>query len=241
MQITNDQAQNFTGAFRIKPSELKAKTEIPELFTQGRQIFHDILEKGDEVIVLRDHYDKRVTKYIKQNNIKDIEYFPSISTKSGLDDQQPEGLLALLKDKTTQIITDIKEMSRISRTRKNPKNVKSLPQASSEITKPSSIEEAEKVANTLRLYIERPKITSTKASTIIRDEEKKRTIEIITANKGTTYVHMRPDSICQSSIRCIINGKGQIVKMFETPDEMRKFLKQFRELKNANINILTDN
>lgn len=38
MQISNNQTNlNFNGAFKIKPSELKAQTEIPALFTQGMQ------------------------------------------------------------------------------------------------------------------------------------------------------------------------------------------------------------
>ena len=47
MQVTNNlNQQNFNGTFRIKPSNIKAQQEIQSLFTQGRQIFHDIREKG---------------------------------------------------------------------------------------------------------------------------------------------------------------------------------------------------
>ena len=61
MQISNNQTNlNFNGAFKIKPSELKAQTEIPALFTQGMQKFTNIEEKGDMFIVVRDNYDKRI-------------------------------------------------------------------------------------------------------------------------------------------------------------------------------------
>ena len=52
MQISNNQTNlNFNGAFKIKPSELKAQTEIPARFTQGMQKFTNIEEKGDMFIV----------------------------------------------------------------------------------------------------------------------------------------------------------------------------------------------
>lgn len=226
--IKNSNKINFGGTFRIKAVENKAKKEIPALFTKNRQIFHDILEKGDEVIIIRDQHDKIIGKYIQENGIKNIEYYPEINTKSGLDDQKPEGLIKLIKDKTTRIITDLDEMlSVISKQRKVPKA-------------PKSKNEIEKISNALRLYIENPQIHSTEHSTIIRDNEKRRTIEIIMKNKGNTYVYVRPDSLCEDSIRCIIDGKGNIMKSFETPDEIHKFIKKFKKLKDEKVNLLKD-
>ena len=229
MQVSNQSNINFSGAFRIKPSEIKAKADIPELFTQGRQVFHDILEKGDQVIVLRDKYDKRVGKYIQENNISGIEYYPEINTKCGLDDEQPEGLLALINSKTKVIKDDIKEiLTAITQQKRTPKAPKT----------PKAHKEAEKIANTLRLNIEAPQITSNKSFTKIRDEHKKRTIEVIMPNKGTIYAHVIPDSMCESSTKCILDGKGKIVKSFETPNEIHKFNVLFRKLKKENINII---
>ena len=156
MQVSNQSNINFSGAFRIKPSEIKAKADIPELFTQGRQVFHDILEKGDQVIVLRDKYDKRVGKYIQENNISGIEYYPEINTKCGLDDEQPEGLLALINSTTKVIKDDIKEiLTAITQQKRTPKAPKT----------PKAHKEAEKFANTLRLNIEAPHISSNKSFT----------------------------------------------------------------------------
>lgn len=229
MQVSNQSNINFSGAFRIKPSEIKAKADIPELFTQGRQVFHDILEKGDQVIVLRDKYDKRVGKYIQENNISGIEYYPEINTKCGLDDEQPEGLLALINSKTKVIKEDIKEiLTAITQQKRTPKAPKT----------PKAHKEAEKIANTLRLNIEAPQITSNKSFTKIRDEHKKRTIEVIMPNKGTIYAHVIPDSMCESSTKCILDGKGKIVKSFETPNEIHKFNVLFSKLKKENVNII---
>lgn len=232
MQVSNQSNINFNGAFRIKPSEIKAKADIPELFTQGRQVFHDIIEKGDQVIVLRDKYDKRVGKYIQENNLSGIEYYPEINTKCGLDDEQPEGLLALINNKTKVIKDDIKEIltaiTQQKRTPKAPKTPKT----------PKAYKEVEKIANALRLNIEAPKISTSKSFTRIRDEHKKRTLEVIMPNKGTIYVHVVSDSMCESTTKCIIDGKGKIVKSFETPNEIHKFNVLFSKLKKENVNII---
>ena len=46
MQVTNNNTSSlrFSGAFRFKPNEINAKADVPKLFTQGRQVFHNILE-----------------------------------------------------------------------------------------------------------------------------------------------------------------------------------------------------
>lgn len=228
MQISKISNQNFEGTFRIKPNELKAKEEIPQLFTQGRQIFNDILETGDSFIVVRNQYDKRVGKYLQENGICGVEYYPEINTKSGLDDEKPEGLLKLIKDKTVKVITDINEIYMTSLAQKR------LPKY------PKSKKEVDKISNALRLNIENPRIVSTPASTKVRDEDKKRTIEIIMQNKGTTYVYVKPDSLNEDSVKCILDGQGKIVKKFETPNEMMKFIRIFNKLKQEQVNLLVD-
>ncbi len=227
MQISNSiNNTNFTGTFRIKPQELKAQKEIPELFTQGRQIFHDILEKGDEVIVLRDKYDKRVGKYIQENNIKELEYYPTINTKSGLDNEEPEKLIALMKEKAVEIKTGLEDIyARIGAQKKE--------------TKPRTTDKALNIiTKSLRLNVENPIIKTTKQSTIIRDAEKQRTIEIIAPNNATSYVYVKPDSLNEDSIKCILDGKGQITKTFTTPNEISKFMRLFRDLKSKEVNTL---
>lgn len=227
MQISNSiNNTNFTGTFRIKPQELKAQKEIPELFTQGRQIFHDILEKGDEVIVLRDKYDKRVGKYIQENNIKELEYYPTINTKSGLDNEEPEKLIALMKEKAVEIKTGLADIyARISKQKieKKPRSANKMLQ---------------NISKSLRLNIENPIVKTTKQSTIIRDVEKQRTIEIIAPNNATSYVYVKPDSLNEDSIKCILDGKGQITKTFTTPKEISKFMRLFRDLKSKEVNTL---
>lgn len=218
----------FNGAFRIKPAENKAKAEIPLLFKQGKQIFHDILEKGDEVVVVRDNFDRRISSYIQENDIKGIEYYPQINTKSGLDQLEPLRLITLIKENTYKIITDFEEIIKVAKKQKGyPKTY-------------SSRKEAEKIFNALRLNIERPIIKSTSQMTVIRDEHKKRTIEVIMNNPTSRYVHVIPDSLNESSTKCIINSRGDIVTTFDTPQLMRKFLIKFNKLKKSNANTLVE-
>lgn len=235
MQILNNQSNiNFNGAFRIKPREIKAKAEIPQLFTQRKQVFNDILEKGDEVIVLKDsrNYDKRVLEYAKENNVSGLEYYPDITTKSGLDTEQPEGLLALIKNKAKVVKGDLEEITNAILEKKRPTRKTKIDKVNNEITK---------ISDTLRLNIEEPKIVvSNKSFTRIRDGHKMRTIEVIAPNSATSYVRVIPDSLNEQSVKCILNGKGQIVKTFDTPNEIHKFNLLFNKLKKENINILAN-
>ena len=231
MQILNNQSNiNFNGAFRFKPNEIKAKADVPNLFTQGRQVFHNILENGDEVIVVRKNYDKRVASYLKDNNVKGVEYYPEIDTKCGLDDEIPEGLLKLIKSKSVVVIKNLEEIISSISSRANAPRRK-VPKIDKELNK---------IANALRLNIENPKVVSNKSFTRIRDRHKMRTIEVIAPNSATSYVHVIPDSLNEQSVKCILNGKGQIVKTFDTPNEIHKFNLLFNKLKKENVNILVN-
>lgn len=231
MQILNNQSNiNFNGAFRFKPNEINAKTDVPNLFTQGRQVFHNISEDGDEVIVLRKNYDKRVANYLKDNNIRGVEYYPEIDTKCGLDDEIPEGLLKLIKSKSVVVIENLEEIVSSIASRANVPRRK-VPKIDKELNK---------IANALRLNIENPKVVSNKSFTQIRDDHKMRTIEVIAPNSATSYVHVIPDSLNEQSVKCILNGKGQIVKTFDTPNEIHKFNLLFNKLKKENVNILVN-
>ncbi len=225
--------QSFSGAFRFNAKNTKAQTEIPQLFTQGRQIFKDILEQGDQVIVVRDNYDKRIGKYIAENNISDVEYFPTINTKCGLDADEPQGLLNLIKDKAIKIITNTEEMFETIKTqRKSPQ--KTLPAPKPKTPNPAKLNaqaKLEMVSNALRLNIEDPEINTINNLVQIIDKNKKRRIEIITQPAGQQYVYVKPDSKSEDTIKCLLNSKGDIIKSFETPDDIHKFLMKFNQLR----------
>ena len=230
MQISNNQTNlNFNGAFKIKPSDLKAQTEIPALFTQGMQKFTNIEEKGDMFIVVRDNYDKRIGNYLSENHVNGVKYYPTINTKSGLDDEKPEGLLALLKDKSIEVKTELDDIfEAISKQKRAPRKAK-LRTVQNEL---------EKISNVLRLNIENPEIITNKNFTRIRDSHKNRTIELISPNNATTYVYVKPDSLNEDSIKCILDGNGNITKIATTPNDIHKFMKTFSKMNKDGVNQL---
>ena len=226
--ILNNNPQNntFTGAFRFKPSEIKAKLEVPNLFTQGRQIGTDIIEKGDQVIIVRDNYDKRIGNYIQENGVKGVEYYPTINTRLGLDFERPEEIITLLKDKSTRMITNFEEMFEvISKQKRGKKTIKGQ-----NIPKALSVEkEFERVTKALRLNIQNPEITIKGQHMRIYDKDRRRTLDIV-AHSGTNYTYLRYDNMSAESIMRTINGKGETIKNFEKPDEIHKFLADLRRL-----------
>ena len=226
--IFNNNTQNntFTGAFRFKPSEIKAKLEVPNLFTQGRQIGTDIIEKGDQVIIVRDNYDKRIGNYIQENGVKGVEYYPTINTRLGLDFERPEEIITLLKDKSTRMITNFEEMFEvISKQKRGKKTIKGQ-----NIPKALSVEkEFERVTKALRLNIQNPEIRIKGQHMRIYDKDRRRTLDIV-AHSGTYYTYLRYDNMSAESIMRTINGKGETIKNFEKPDEIHKFLADLRRL-----------
>lgn len=227
MQIHNQESNSiFTGAFRFKPSEIKAKLEVPQLFTQGRQIGTDILEKGDQVIIVRDNYDKRIGKYIQENGVTGVDYYPTINTKQGLDFENPEEIIAILRDKSTRLITDFQEMFEvISKQKHHKKTAKGI-----HIPKPINTEkEFERVTKALRLNIQNPEITVRGQHMRVYDKDKKRTLDVV-AHSGTYYAYLRYDSMSADSIMCTLNGKGEFIKQVKSPEDVHKFLQDLRKL-----------
>ena len=97
MNIQRTSNQNFCGGFRLRNVSDEVKTKIPELINKrGKQVFNNFENTNDVFVVVRDKYDRIVAKFIKDNGIS-LEYYPQISTKSGLDTECPELLSELLK------------------------------------------------------------------------------------------------------------------------------------------------
>lgn len=206
---------NFTGAFILKPKNIKTKESIPDIINKGRQIFYDIKYKGDVVIVTKDNYDTKVRDFIEASKVK-FEYYPEISTKSGLDDQIPSKLVYLLNIKNNCVINNLKKLNKFLQ----PKNHLS-----------KQCEYLKETTNTLRLNIENPQIDiNDKGIFVIRDEAKKRTIKSTGFKGGSALVHVIPDSPVYESKRYLVykNGKA-IAKEYNTPEEILDFLKRFKK------------
>ena len=63
----------------------------------------------------------------------------------------------------------------------------------------------------------------------IYDPDRKRTLDFI-AHSGTYYAYLSYDNLTAPSIMCTINGKGEIIKAIDSPDEIHKFLQDLRRL-----------
>lgn len=208
---------NFKGAFILKNANQSVKDKVPHIIKQGRQIFYNIKHDGDIVLVVRDKYDKRVCEFI--NNEKTaFEYYPEISTKSGLDDEIPEGLKKLLNTKNNCVISNLNILNKFL--------------LSGVVHLNRQIEYLQEALNTLRLNVEKLKIKiDNKGIFVIRDEQKQRTIKSSGIHGGCTYVCVIPDSKWQETERFLVGRNGkEIIKEYNTPNEILEFNKKFKKI-----------
>lgn len=208
---------NFTGAFILKPNNAQTKEIIPNIIQKGRQIFYNIKEEGDVVLVTKDKYDKSVRDFIEAENIK-FRYYPEISTKSGLDDEVPSGLKTLLNIKNNCIVRTLSILDKF------------IPNNPLHLSKQS--EYIHEAMNTLRLNISSAKIEiDDKGLFIIKDKAKQRTIKSTGFKNGMSYICIIPNSPTQESRRILVGKNGkEIIKEYNTPKEIKDFLKTFKKL-----------
>ena len=208
---------NFKGTFIINTQNQAVKKAIPDIVKKGRQIFYNIKNDGDIVIVTQDKYDKRVNDFINTNRVK-FEYYPEISTKSGLDDQVPSKLKKLLGIKNNCVITDHKMLDKFF--------------ASGNIHLSKQSEFLQEALNTLRLNIEKLKIEiDNKGIFVIRDEAKQRTIKALGFRGGAAYMAVIPDSYNQETKRFLVGKNGkEIIREYDTPKEILGFNKTFNKI-----------
>lgn len=215
MKTNNISNTGFKGAFILRPQSAPTREAIPNIIKKGRQLFYNIKKEGDVVIVTKNKYDSKIRDFIENEKIQ-FTYYPEISTKSGLDDQEPSKLKRLLNINNNCVI-------------------KSLPLLNKFLdNKPHLCEQSKYIhetLNTLRLNVEDAKIEiDDKGIFTIRDDAHKRTLKSTGFRSGMTYVFVRPDSVTQSIQRFLIGKNGkEVIKKFETPNEMLAFNRAFRK------------
>lgn len=222
MQINKNSNTNFTGAFIINTKNNQIKEAIPAIIKKGRQIFYDIKNEGDVVLVTKNKYDYRVKDFIESHYDKlKFEYYPEISTKSGLDDEFPAKLKQMLNIKNNCVISNLKLLNKFLQ--KNKLHLS------------KQCENLYDAINTLRLNIENPKIEiNDNGFLVIRDNNKKRTIKSTGFYRGSGFVHVIPDSPILEAKKYIFNRNGKgISKEYSTPREMLRFLKHFKKAMEA--------
>ena len=218
MQINKTAQTSFQGGFRLMNLSTEARTQLPNVVKQRRQIFDSINKRGDVFITVRDEADYKIAKFIKEHNI-DFELYPSISTKSGLDTERPwevEELIASLKEKP------ITTMTQVNKHLVNQKRLKYIKAVSQNYT--------DKILGAIRVS-NKDCIENVKGVTIVTDNELQRKVYISPPSEfNIHYVRVQPKSIDKIVERYAIDSEGNILARYQTPDAILEFNKRFNKL-----------
>lgn len=215
MKTNNISTNNFKGTFVLQPKTQQIREAIPDIVKKGRQIFHDVKTEGDVVIVTKDKYDKKVKEFIEREKVA-FAYYPEINTSSGLDNEVPSGLRALMRQKNNCVIRSLSLLDKFLTSRALHLSTQS--------------EYIQNAINTLRLNTGNARVQiDNKGKFFVRDLEKQRTIMTPGFKNGMAYLYVRPEHIeYQDSRRVLVGKNGQeIIKEFETPKDMKIFNKVF--------------
>ena len=217
MRNLNNYSINFNGGYRFRNMPSEAKAKIPEINNKWKQVFYDFENKGDVFLVTRDKLDSKVADFIKENNLE-FEFFPQISTKSGLDTEEPEKLTILLKELNTKPITTLTQLRKaIHKQIINTKIFKTSPDYSFNILK------------TLHISPENLELEIAHGIITFNDKEFRRKIHISRPKNRVHYVLVEPYSSAEGSRRFAINSDGKFIESFNTPDKIIEFYKGFRK------------
>ncbi|MBE7711041.1 MAG: hypothetical protein E7Z92_02755 [Cyanobacteria bacterium SIG31] len=218
MFINNHSQINFNGGYHFRNMPLEAKSKIPEISNKWKQVFYDFEKEGDVFLVVRDKLDTKVTKFIKENKLN-FEYYPEITTKSGLDTEEPDKLSQLLRQYKKKPITTMTQLNKsISNQIKNKLVQKYSPEYSANIL------------DALRIDTKNLKTEIIRGVCVIDNPEFERKIHISKRNiNNTHYVLIEPYSQDKPSERYSMDSAGKIIKKFETPDEIKTFYNEFRK------------
>ncbi len=217
MQINSINQTNFEGGFRFRNMPVNLKETLPELIKNRRQIFNDFENPGDVFYLVRDSADYKVMKFIQNNKLK-FEYYPEISTKSGMDTEKPEELSKLIRRIKQNPITTTTQLKKAVNINTKASRIKS-----------ADDENIEKILKTLKLEFKEYKITTlTNKCKILTDSETGKKVWISPPSKnGINYVFVEPKSLDFNTERYAIANDGKILARFCNPDQITQFKKNF--------------
>lgn len=219
MNINNQYHQSFSGGFRFKNVSPDTQTQISELIKKrGKQVFVDFENKGDVFLVVRDKYDEIVADFAKRNKLP-LEYYPQISTKSGLDSECPELLSELLKTNNYEPIKTGHQFRKLILNRKKTNFIEE-----------KSPEYINNILKSLCIDNKHP-IQTKKGVKIVVDNEFDRKILVSPPSRyNIHYVMVQPNSPNLPIERYAIASDGMILQKYQTPEGIKKFLKSFNAL-----------
>ncbi len=216
MQVTNIDNFSFRGGFRFINMPDEARVKLVDLSKKGKQVFYDFENKGDVFLVTRDNLNFKVGKFINEHNLK-FEFYPQINTNCGLDNEIPEALSKLLKSMNIRPITTKSQLKKVLSMQKSVKDQNTTsPQYVQDILEGLHIVKDLKYMNIKGVYV-------------FNDPEFERKIHISKPLANDMFlVLVEPYSSSKPSKRFLTDIKGNIVKVFKTPDEIHKFYNDFR-------------
>ena len=216
MQVTNIDNFSFRGGFRFINMPDEARVKLVDLSKKGKQVFYDFENKGDVFLVTRDNLNFKVGKFINEHNLK-FEFYPQINTNCGLDNEIPEALSKLLKSMNIRPITTKSQLKKVLSMQNSVKDQNTTsPQYVQDILEGLHIVKDLKYMNIKGVYV-------------FNDPEFERKIHISKPLANDMFlVLVEPYSSSKPSKRFLTDIKGNIVKVFKTPDEIHKFYNDFR-------------
>ena len=217
--VNNKYNQSFSGGFRFHNVSSEMKTQISELITKrGKQVFLDFEKQGDVFLVTRDKLDGVVAGFITKNKLP-FEYYPQISTKSGLDSQCPEILSELLKINNFAPIKTVTQLKKVVHNKNKAQYIEN-----------KSSQYIENILKSLCVDNKHP-IHTKKGVKIVVDNEFDRKILISPPSKyNIHYVVVQPNSPNKAMERYAIASDGIMLQAYKTPDSIKNFHKQFNSL-----------
>ena len=217
MNINKTYTVNFTGGYRFRNMPLEAKSKLPEISNKWKQVFYDFENIGDVFLVTRDKLDTKVFKFIKENKLN-FEYYPQITTKSGLDTEEPQKLSQLINNLNVKPITTLSQLSNSIHK-----------QIASKKVEENALEYSDKILKTLHIDTRNLEQKIANGIVILNDKEFERKIHISRPKKGIHYVLIEPYSPTISSSRYAIDINGNFIESFNTPDKIKEFYKILRK------------
>ena len=217
MQAQINYSTSFKGGFRFKNMPLEAKKQLPDLLGK-KQIFYDFEKQGDVFLVTRDLSNYKVGQFINKNKL-DFEFYPSINTKCGFDDEMPNVLSKFITNLKETPITTRNQLKKFFSIKKKSKFI--------ENKSPSYVNN---ILNSLCIE-NKHNIKNIKGVCVIDDTEFQRKILISPPSKlNIHYVKIEPKGIDKKVERYAIDSDGNILTTFQTPEAMKIFNSRFNSL-----------
>ena len=221
MQVQNSTNINFQGGFRFRTMKTSAKTELPNLFKRGKQIFYDFENKGDVFLLTRLDKDYHVARFIKKHKLK-FEYYPELSTTTRqLDSEIHEPLTEMINELKPKKITSFDEMICSIKERLRAENI-----AKSGLRPgidPERITTDSKILSELGINVQNAKHSVKDGLHMITGKNGEKALVSAPSRNGFRYVMYQPKSIEEEVRRYAVASDGMVIAEFKTPNEIAQF------------------